>query len=97
MELEFNSLEELFNHIKPALNTKKAEMKRNGYDYIKIEDIWNYFKEVKWKKANDLSISEMVSDILNTNDSQIDLYLKQKLNLTDRKIYFKEEKDDNRE
>lgn len=97
MELEFNSLEELFNHIKPALNTKKAEMKRNGYDYIKIEDIWNYFKEVKWKKANDLSISEMVSDILNTNDSQIDLYLKQKLNLTDRKIYFKEDQDDNRE
>jgi hypothetical protein len=90
MELEFNSLEELFNHIKPALKTKQSEMKRVGYDYIKIEDIWNYFKEVKWMKATDLSISEMVSDILNTSNEQIDLYLKQKLNLSDRKVYFKE-------
>lgn len=97
MELEFNSLEELFNHIKPALKVKQSEMNRKGYDYIKIEDIWNYFKEVKWKKANDLSISEMVSDILNVNDAQIDLYLKQKLNLMDREVYFKEASNDNRE
>jgi len=91
MDLEFSSLEELYNHIKPALNTKRNEMRRCGYDYIKIEDIWNYFKEVKWKKANDLSISEMVSDILNTSDMQIDLYLKQKLNLMNREVYFKED------
>lgn len=97
MELEFSSLEELFNHIKPALKTKQSEMKRNGYDYIKIEDIWNYFKEVKWKKANDLSISEMVSDIFNTSDMQIDLYLKQKLNLMNREVYFKEVSNDCRE
>ena len=97
MELEFNSLEELFNHIKPALKAKLYEMNRNGYDYIKIEDIWNYFKEIKWKKANDLSISEMVSDILNTSDMQIDLYLKQKLNLMDREVYFKEVSNDYRE
>ena len=94
MELEFSSLEELYNHIKPALKTKQSEMKRVGYDYIKIEDIWNYFKEVKWEKASDLSISEMVSDILNTNDMQIDLYLKQKLNLKNRKVYFKEDSND---
>jgi len=97
MDLEFSSLEELYNHIKPALKAKQCEMKRNGYDYIKIEDIWNYFKEVKWKKASDLSISEMVSDILNTSDMQIDLYLKQKLNLMDREVYFKEVSNDYRE
>lgn len=91
MELEFNSLEELYNHIKPALTTKQSIMRRNGYDYIKIEDIWNYFKELKWKKANGLSVAEMVSDILNTSDEQIDLYLKQKLTLENRTLYFKED------
>ena len=90
MEVEFNSLEELYNRIKPALLTKQREMKRNAYDYIKIEDIWNYFKEIKWKKTVGLSISMMVDDVLNTNNSAIDTYLKQKLNLMDRTLYFKE-------
>jgi len=88
--LEFNSLEELYERIKPALLTKQREMYRNGYDYIKIEDIWNYFKEIKWKKANNLSLYEMVSDVLNMDEILIDRYLKQKLSLQDRNIYFKE-------
>lgn len=91
MELEFNSLQELYDRIKPALITKQSEMKRNGFDYIRVEDIWNFFKEVKWKKANNLSLSEMVSDILNTSDEIIDRYLKQKFSLINRKIYFEEE------
>lgn len=91
MDIEFNSLEELYNRLKPALNTKQREMMRNGYNYIKIEDIWNYLKEVKWKKAKDLSLYEMVSDVLNVDDILIDDYLKQKLNLKNREIYFKEE------
>ena len=91
MEIEFNSLEELYNRLKPALTTKKNEMNRNGYKYIKIEDIWNYLKEIKWKKAKDLSLYEMVSDVLNIDDLLIDDYLKQKFNLKNREIYFKEE------
>lgn len=91
MEVEFNSLEELYNRLKPALVTKKNEMNRNGFKYIKIEDIWNYLKEVKWKKSKNLSLCEMVSDVLNVDDLLIDDYLKQKLNLKNREIYFKEE------
>lgn len=91
MELEFNSLQELYDRIKPALVTKQNEMKRNGFDYIRVEDIWNFFKEVKWKKASDLNLSDMVSDILNTSDEVIDNYLKQKFNLINRKLYFEEE------
>lgn len=91
MDIEFNSLEELYNRLKPALITKKNEMNRSGFKYIKIEDIWNYLKEVKWKKAKGLSLCEMVSDVLNVDDLLIDDYLKQKLNLKNREIYFKEE------
>ena len=76
MEVEFNSLEELYNRLKPALITKKNEIDRKGFYYIKIEDIWNYLKEVKWKKANDLTLSEMVSDVLNIDILLIDEYLK---------------------
>jgi len=91
MELEFNSLQELFERIKPALITKQSEMRRNGYNYIRIEDIWNFFKEVKWTKASNLDLCDMVADILNTSDVMIDNYLRQKLSLTNRKVYFEEE------
>ncbi len=91
MEVEFNSLQELYDRIKPALVTKQSDMKRDGYPYITIEDIWNFFKEVKWKKATDLELYDMVSDILNTDNGVIDNYLKQKLNLKNRKVYFEEE------
>lgn len=88
MDIEFKTLEELYQRIKPALIAKKSEMNRNGFNYIKEEDIWNYLKEIKWKKAEGLSLSTMVSDVLNTDNIIIDSYLKQKLNQTDRTVYF---------
>lgn len=64
MDIKFETLEELYKRIKPALITKKNEMHRDGYIYIKEEDIWNYLKEIKWKDAKDLSLYDMTSDIL---------------------------------
>lgn len=91
MDVVFNSLEELYNRLKPALTTKVEEMHRSGLIYIKEEDVWNYLKEVKWKTAIDLNLYQMVSDVLNTENVLIDDYLKQKLNLSNRRIYFEEE------
>lgn len=87
---EFHSLEELYTRIKPALHTKKEEMKRAGYEYVKEEDVWNYLKESVWKKSSNLSLYQMVSDILNTDNVQIDAYLKEKLNMRNRTVYFEE-------
>lgn len=90
MDVEFNSLEELYRRIKPALHTKKEEMKRNGYPYIKEEDIWNYLKEIKWVHSKNLSLYQMVSDVLNVEDSLIDRYLREKLSMRNRDVYFKD-------
>ncbi len=87
---EFQTLEELYNHLKPALHTKREEMRRAGYEYVKSEDVWNYLKETVWKKASNLSLYQMVSDILNTDNIEIDAYLKEKLNMRNRTIYFEE-------
>ena len=91
MDITFGSLEELYKRVKPALLTKKEEMRRNGYVYIKEQDIWNYLKEVKWINSKNLSLYDMTSDILNTDDVIIDSYLRQKLNFKKRKVYFEEE------
>ena len=88
MDMVFSSLEELYNRLKPALRTKKRELKENGYGYLKIEDIWNYLKENKWKRSNNLSLNDMVSDILNADNEFIDDYFKEKLNSKNRNVYF---------
>ena len=78
MDIEFSSLEELYKRLKPALTTKADEIRMQGYTYIKEEDVWNYLKEIKWKTSKDLSLYEMVSDILNLESEKIDSYLKGK-------------------
>ena len=39
MDIEFNSIKELYDRVTPALNTKVTELKRNDLDYIKKDDI----------------------------------------------------------
>ena len=91
MDFDFNSKEELFNRVKPAISAKCMEMHRLGYPYIKIEDIWNYLIENKWLKSKDLMLSDIVSDILHVDNKKIDEYLKGKLQRTRRTQYFDEE------
>ena len=65
MDIEFSSVEELYERLKPALRTKELELKRNGINYIKQEDIWNYLKKENWMGAKNLLLHQMVDDILN--------------------------------
>ena len=91
MDIEFNYLEELYNRLKPSLKTKTSEMHRNGFRYIKEEDVWNYLKEIKWKTSNNLNLYQMVNDVLNVDNVIIDNYLKDKLESNKRVIYINEE------
>ena len=94
MDLDFNSIEELYNRLQPALLTKKEQMRRNGYSYIKKNDIWNYLRDNNWKNSKDLSLYQMVSDILNTDDVYIDSYVKQQLKLRSRRANLENIKND---
>lgn len=91
MDISFNSLEELYRRLKPALSAKRSEMKRSGYIYATEEDIWNYLKEEKWKNSNNLSLYDMTSDIFDIDNSIIDDYLRTKMNVKNRKMYFNNE------
>lgn len=90
MENEFTTLEQLYRRIRPALTAKVNEMKRQGYSYIKEEDVWNYLKEVKWINSKNLLLFEMVRDVLNVENSIVDDYLRKKLNSNNRTVYFNE-------
>ena len=74
-DIEFKSLEELYNRIKPALYSKVLELKRKGIDYVKEEDIWNYLSINVWKKTDQLTISLMVSTIMDLKEDEITSYV----------------------
>lgn len=85
---EFNNINDLYNFLKPAFNVKLRILNNKKYFYIKNEDIWNYLKESKWKKIYDLTLAQMVDDIIHCDDNKLDKYLKEKINLSKRNLYF---------
>lgn len=95
-DIVFNSLQELYIRLKPALLARVSELHRNGFNYITEEDIWNYFKENKWKRSNNLNLHEMVSDIFNCDEILVDDYVKGKLNQKNRTLYFDDNSEDDK-
>lgn len=85
-EIKFKSLQELYERLKPALNCRKNEIMRMNIPYIKTEDIWNYLKETKWNTSSNLTLADMVSDILNVDEYLIDEYIKKNLKTFKRNI-----------
>lgn len=75
-DIEFNSVFELYKRVKPALNSKVKDLKRENYDYIKEEDIWNYLIKNKWSDAEGLVLCEIVDDILHADNKKIDRFIK---------------------
>lgn len=86
MNEEFKSLKELYNKVKPALYSKVMEFRRNNVSYIKEEDIWNYLTITTWKKADALTISDMVNDIMSLKEEEMKTYIHDILRKQDRAI-----------
>ena len=70
-ELKFTNLEQLYRKLLPALTTKVADLKRSNVVGIKEIDIWNYLKIFYWKTKKDLTLGEMVDDILSTPNEEL--------------------------
>lgn len=80
MENVFTSQKDLFNKVRPALNTKKSELDLNGIKYVTVNDIWKYNIENNWKDAKGLTLAKIVNDILNTEDKKYSEYALKKIN-----------------
>lgn len=82
---EYKNMRDLFNGLIPAFNVKLRLIKKD-YDYITKTDIWNYLKINKWCKDTNLTISEMVDDIILVDIYKVDRFLKEHLKRNDRKL-----------
>ncbi len=68
--MEFNSLAELKQRVMPALRKKESDFKLQGKSYT-TEDIWFYLKQNKWIKSQNLSLNEIVNDILKLEEKDL--------------------------
>ena len=85
MDFGIKNQTDLFKRVKPALISKENELKRIKKGYIKSGDVWNYLIKHKWKQTTNLSLYDMVDDILNIDNDLLDKYIKSKENKEDIK------------
>lgn len=64
MDIRFSSVVELKQHLMPALKLRKKELQKKNI-LITEDKIWDYLVECFWKQSIQLSLSQMVDDILN--------------------------------
>ena len=83
--MEYKSQKELFSSLRGAFNVK-LRMTKEEFNYITEVDIWNYLKINKWSKDKNLTISEMVHDIINVDINKVDLFLKEYIKKEERKL-----------
>ena len=62
--MEFNNLMELYLAVLPAFNVKKRLLSVTNYKDITNEDIWMYLANTKWKYGHNLTLSDIVNDII---------------------------------
>ena len=76
--IKFSSIDELYNRLKPAFNTKINELKAKSINFVKARDIWDYLSKSKWSNQHDLELCDMVNDILMVNEVEIINYINNK-------------------
>ena len=79
-EERFNSINDLYNRLLPAVDTKLNELKRMKLYNITNLDIWNYCVNNKWKHKTNLQIYDMVNDILSIDELSICVFAKKSEN-----------------
>lgn len=74
MDIEFNSLEELYKRVTPALRSKVREFKI--YNYTTTEEmIWTFLAETTFVKSKKLTLSDVVSSIMHVNLDDLKEYV----------------------
>lgn len=62
--MEYNNWFELYKELIPVFNVKRRLLNNTIYKDIKNEDIWKYLAINKWKNSTDLTLSEIINDII---------------------------------
>lgn len=79
MDYEFSSVLDLKAHIKPALDSKVKELQRKNINYVSQDDIFEYLRNMVWPLKSNLTLYNIVDDILNTDNETFCNYVISKM------------------
>ena len=79
MDYEFSSVLDLKAHIKPALDSKVRELQRKNINYVSQYDIFEYLRNMVWPLKSNLTLYNIVDDILNTDNEIFSNYVVSKM------------------
>ena len=68
MDIEFKDAKELYKRVVPALRTKRRLLLKKGIS-VRENIIFEYLVKEKWSKGKNLALNDIVSDILNVDES----------------------------
>ena len=77
-KVKFNSIDELYNRLKPAFKIKIEELERKNILNIENKELWMYLSKTKWQSKENLELCDMVSDILNLDEYDFLKYINNK-------------------
>lgn len=78
--IEFKSVKELYERVKPALYSKVKELTNLGYKYISEKDVWSYLVNNEWKEKKDLQLNDLISDILYCDNNKLNEFVMERIN-----------------
>jgi hypothetical protein len=76
MEIDFNNIEDLYVRVLPSLRLKQRLLMKQGHS-IGISNIWDYLTKEKWSKAKDLTLYDIVNDIMTLDAIEVINYYKE--------------------
>ena len=76
--MEFASQLELYKKVLPAFNVKKRLITYSKYKNITNENIWIYLINNKWKNSNNLTLSDIVNDIITVDLEEVNKSMEEK-------------------
>lgn len=76
MEMDFNNIEDLYIRVLPSLRLKQRLLMQEGHS-IGISNIWDYLTKEKWVKGKDLTLYDIVNDIMTLDVNEVIKYFKE--------------------
>ncbi len=68
MDIEFEDAKQLYKRVGPALRVKKRILLKKGIKKSEKE-IFEYLAKEKWSKSVNLTLNDIVNDIINVDDN----------------------------
>ena len=73
--MEYTSQKELYLKLLPVFKVKNRLIQKSNYKNLTNENIWHYLSKEKWSKSHNLTISDIVNDIITVELDKVNKYI----------------------